>query len=77
MPLTKGSGPEDPDPAIFVIDLPDVNKKLFFVKKCMLITYLLLEGTFKSFFRDKDKMSKRSHKIGGNQGFSNRSGSIL
>jgi hypothetical protein len=36
----------DSDPAIFVSDLQDVNKKLFF---CL----LLFEGTFTSFFKDK------------------------
>jgi len=36
----------DPDPAIFVSDLQDVNKKYFF---CL----LLFEGTFTSFFKDK------------------------
>jgi hypothetical protein len=36
----------DPDPAIFVSDLQNVNKKLFF---CLLI----FEGTFTSFFKDK------------------------
>jgi hypothetical protein len=40
----------DPDPAIFVIDLQDVNKKL-----------LLFEGAFTSFF--KDKKSLRSQKV--------------
>jgi hypothetical protein len=43
----------DPDPAIFIIDLQEANKKLIF---CI----LLFEGTFPSFF--KDKKSKRSHK---------------
>jgi hypothetical protein len=45
----------DPDPAIFVNDLQDANKKIskFF---CLLI----FEGTFTSFF--KHKKSKRSHK---------------
>jgi hypothetical protein len=42
----------NPDPAIFVIDLQDDNKKL--IKKFCL---LLFEGTFTSFF--KDKKSKR------------------
>jgi hypothetical protein len=46
----------DPDPAIFVIDLQDANKKLIF---CL----FLFEGTFTSFF--KDKKSKRSHKTVG------------
>ncbi len=48
----------DPDPAIFVIDLQDANKKLILKK---FICLLLFEGTFKSFF--KDKKSKRSHVI--------------
>jgi hypothetical protein len=47
----------DPDPAIFVIDLQDANKKQFLKK---LFCLLLFEGTFTSFF--KDKKSKRSHK---------------
>ncbi len=38
----------DPDPAIF-INLQDANKKLIF----LLIGYLLFEGTFTSFFKDK------------------------
>jgi hypothetical protein len=46
----------DPDPAIFIIDLQDANKKL--IKKFFCI--LLFESTFTSFF--KDKMSNRSHK---------------
>jgi hypothetical protein len=49
----------DPDPAIFVIDLQDVNKKL----SGNLKKVSLLEGTFTSFF--KDKKSKRSHKTVG------------
>ncbi len=36
----------DPDPAIFVSDFQEVNKKKFFC-------FLLFEGTFTSFFRDK------------------------
>ncbi len=32
---------EDPDPAIFVINLYDANKKLFRKKVCWLITYFL------------------------------------
>ncbi len=40
----------DPDPAIFVNDLQDVNKKLIFSKFFCL---LLFEGTFTSFFKDK------------------------
>jgi hypothetical protein len=50
----------DPDPAIFVIDLQNTNKKLFFSKFFCL---LLFEGTFTSFF--KDKKSKRNHKTVG------------
>ncbi len=48
----------DPDPAIFVIDLQDANKKLF---KKKFFCVLLFEGTFSSFF--VDKKSKRSHKV--------------
>jgi hypothetical protein len=48
----------DPDPAIFVIDLQDPNKKTNFSKKHFCL--LLFEGTFTSFF--KDKKFKRSHK---------------
>jgi hypothetical protein len=40
----------DPDPAIFVIDPQDANKKL--IKK-MLICLLIFEGTFTSCFKDK------------------------
>jgi hypothetical protein len=50
----------DPDPAIFVIDLQDANKKLIKKKVFLLITF---EGTFTSFF--KDNKSKRSHKTVG------------
>ncbi len=39
----------DPDPAIFVSDLEDVNKK-FFVVFCLLV----FKGTFTSFFKDKE-----------------------
>jgi hypothetical protein len=39
----------DPDPAVFVSDLQDINKKSFF-------SFLFLfEGTFTSFFKDKSK----------------------
>ena len=41
----------DPDPAIFVINLQDVNKKQIFKKKVFLL--LLFEGTNTSFFKDK------------------------
>ncbi len=37
----------DPDPAVFVSDLQDVNNKLFY------LSFLLFEGTFTSFFKDK------------------------
>jgi hypothetical protein len=47
----------DPDPAIFVIDLQDASKKLFFNT---LFCLLLFEATFISFF--KDKKSKRDTK---------------
>jgi hypothetical protein len=50
----------DSDPAIFVIDLQDANKKLI-LKKCSCL--LLFEGTFTSFL--KDKKSKRNHKTEG------------
>ncbi len=50
----------DLDPAIFVIDLQDANKKLIFIK---LFCLLLFEGTFTSFF--KDKKSNKSHKTVG------------
>jgi hypothetical protein len=48
----------DPDPAIFVIDLQDANKKPNLNKKFFYL--LLFEGTFTSF--SKDKKSKISHK---------------
>jgi hypothetical protein len=51
----------DPDPAIFVIDLQDANKKLIIVKSFFCLLHF--EGTFTSFF--KDKMSKRNHKTVG------------
>jgi hypothetical protein len=50
----------DPDPAIFVINLQNANKKLIFKQ---FFCVLLFEGTFTSFF--KDKKSKRSHKTEG------------
>jgi hypothetical protein len=44
----------DPDPAIFVIDLQDANKK---VKKLIFLFkfpgFLLFEGIFTSFFKNK------------------------
>ncbi len=45
----------DPDPAIFVIDLQDASKKLFFQYNFFCL--LLFEAKFTSFF--KDKKSKR------------------
>jgi hypothetical protein len=47
MPLTIGS----PDPAIFVIDLQDANKKLIILKKFFCL--LLFESTITSFFKDE------------------------
>jgi hypothetical protein len=41
----------DPDPVVFVIDLQDANKKLFLFSK--FFCWLLFEGTFISFFKDK------------------------
>jgi hypothetical protein len=62
MPLTNGSGSWirvlDPDPALFVIDLQDVSKKLIFEHNFFCL--LLYEATFTSFF--KDKKSKRVKK---------------
>jgi hypothetical protein len=46
----------DPDPAIFVLDLQDDNKKLFFDKKMFCL--LLFEGTFTSFFKVKNHKKK-------------------
>jgi hypothetical protein len=50
----------DPDPAFFVIDLEDANKKPIFKQ---IFCLLLFEGTFTSFF--KDIKSKRSCKTVG------------
>jgi hypothetical protein len=50
----------DKDPAIFVIDLQEANKKL--IKK-MFFCLLLFEGTFTLF--STDKKSTRSHKTVG------------
>ncbi len=41
----------DPDPAMFVIDIQDGNKKL--ISKKFFCLLLLEEGTFTSFFKDK------------------------
>jgi hypothetical protein len=51
----------DPNPAIFVIDLQDANKKLIIKKK--FFCFLLFQGTFTSFFNDKK--SRKSHKTVG------------
>jgi hypothetical protein len=45
----------DPDPAIFIIDLQDANKKQIFLHNTV-----LFERIFTSFF--KDNKPKRSHK---------------
>jgi hypothetical protein len=44
----------DSDPALFVIDLQDSNKKLILKKK--FFCFLLFEGTFTSFFKDKNSI---------------------
>jgi hypothetical protein len=41
----------DADPAIFVSDLQDINKKINFFST--LFCSLIFEGTFTSFFKDK------------------------
>ncbi len=41
----------DPDPAIFIIDLQDADKKQIFFSKFFCL--LLFEGTFTSFFKNK------------------------
>jgi|LakMenEpi03Aug12_release.lakeMendotaPanAssembly.Ray.scaffolds.fasta_scaffold3223439_1 hypothetical protein len=51
----------DPDPDIFVTDLQDANKNKF---KKKFFCFLLFEGTFTSFFKDK-KSNERSHKTAG------------
>jgi hypothetical protein len=51
MPLTNGSGFEQ-DPAIFIVDLQDANKKL--TKKSFLVIMVLFEGTF-TFGSDLDR----------------------
>jgi hypothetical protein len=53
----------DPDPAIFVTDVQDANKKPIKKKVFMLTSLYFLKGTFTLFF--KDKKSKRSHKTVG------------
>jgi hypothetical protein len=54
----------DPDPAIFVIDIQDDNKKLPVIKKKVFL--LLFEGTITSFFKDKIKKKSQNSR---NQGF--------
>jgi hypothetical protein len=54
----------DPDPAIFVIDLQDANKKLIFLIK--FFAYYFLKVLYIVF---KDKKSKRSHNAVGIKGF--------
>jgi hypothetical protein len=46
----------DPNPAIFVIELQDANRKLIFLKKAFCL--LLFEGKFTLLFF-KDKKSKK------------------
>ena len=48
-----------PDPALFVSDLQDANKNIFFSSEFLCL--FLFEGTFTSFF--KDKKSKSSQRI--------------
>jgi hypothetical protein len=46
----------DPDPAIFVIDLKDTNKKLpVFFYFLFIFCLLLFEGTFTSFLKIKSQ----------------------
>jgi hypothetical protein len=54
----------DPDPAIFVIDLQDANKKL--IKK-ICFCLLLFKCTFTSFLKIKSQKKSQSSR---NQGFS-------
>ncbi len=49
-PLIRASSLMNSDPAIFVIDLHEANKTLFFSK---FFCSLLFEGTITSFFKDK------------------------
>jgi hypothetical protein len=46
----------DPDPAIFVIDLQDTNKKLTVFKKKFFFL-LLFEGTFTSFSKIRSQIN--------------------
>jgi hypothetical protein len=45
----------DPDPAMFVIDLQDANKKLIYLE---FFCSLLFEGTFTSFYKIKKTKDK-------------------
>jgi hypothetical protein len=45
----------DPDPAIFVIDLQDANKKLIFFKK--FFCFVLSEGTFNSKIKSSNEVN--------------------
>ncbi len=56
-----------PDSAIFVINLQDTNKKLYFFLCFSAYYRYFLKSTFTSFF--KDKKSQRSHKSVGIAGF--------
>jgi hypothetical protein len=58
----------DPHPAIFMIDIQDADKKLFFVKKVFL--YITFKGTFTLFFKDKKSQRSKKKKNSRNQGFS-------
>jgi hypothetical protein len=61
MPLTNGFDPDsDPDPAIFVIDLQDANKKMF---SCLLLFKVYLYHFSKKKCKKKSQNSR-------NQGFS-------
>jgi hypothetical protein len=55
----------DPDPAIFIIDLQDANKKLIYLKKFFCL--FLFEGTFTTFLKDEKVEKKSENKR--NQGF--------
>jgi hypothetical protein len=44
----------DPDPAIFVVDLQEANKKLIFLTKFSV--YYLFKGTFTSFSKKKSQI---------------------
>jgi hypothetical protein len=48
----------DPDPALFVIDLQDANKKIIFEIKNFYS--VLFEDPFTSFFKDKKSKSQKT-----------------